>query len=136
MSTSILVSGATGTIGSFVLEQLRARGADFVALTRDSEKAAALNRKGIRTAVGDFADPASMISALEGIDKFFMLSVTSPDIPVLQGKAAEIARKAGVRHIVKISARGASHDSPIGIHRYHAEAEDLVRSSGIPLDSG
>ncbi len=133
MSASILVSGATGTIGSLLIEQLQAKDADFIALARSEEKARALNEKGIRTVIGDFADPASMRSALQGVEKFFMLSVTSPEIPKLQGAATDAAVSAGVRHIVKISARGASHDSSIGIQRFHAGAEDHVRNSGIPF---
>ena len=133
MNTSILVTGATGTIGSFILEQLQARGADFIALARTKEKANDLESRGIRSVVGDFANRSSMVSALKGIDRLFLLSVTSPEIPKLQGNVTDAAREAGIGHIVKVSARGASLNSPVGIRRFHAESEEYIRKSGIPF---
>ena len=46
MGLKILVTGATGTIGSFVCEQLQDVNADFIALVRSEEKAKPLNEKG------------------------------------------------------------------------------------------
>jgi uncharacterized protein YbjT (DUF2867 family) len=133
MNPKILVTGATGTIGSFVIDQLRTRGADFVALVRNREKAKLLNGRGIQTAIGEFDNIGSLEVAMKGIDKLFLLSVTSPEIPRLQGNVTDVARKAGVGHIVKISARGAAMDSTIGIARYHAQAEAYIRQSGVPF---
>jgi len=133
MSQKILVTGATGTIGSFVIEQLRSKGADFVALVRNENKAEALESKGVKTVIADFGDRQSMVDAMNGIDKLFLLSVTSPEIPKLQANATDAAKGNGVRHIVKISARGAAPDSDIGITRFHARAEAYIRDSGIPF---
>lgn len=131
MNPKILVTGATGTIGSFVVDQLKEKEIDFKALVRSEEKGRKLAEKGINTVVGDFADPASLEKALEGIEKVFLLSVTSPEAPKLQGSLVDAAKKAGVSHIVKISSMGASKDSPIGIARFHAEIEDHIKRSGI-----
>ena len=60
----ILVTGATGTIGSFVCERLKAINADFTALVRSEEKAAPLNEKGVKTVIGDLSDIASLENAL------------------------------------------------------------------------
>lgn len=133
MNPRILVTGATGTIGSYVIDQLLEKGADFTALARNETKARTLNEKGIKTVIGDFQDPLSIEKALQGMDKVFLLSVTSPDIPGLQANVTDAAKKAGIRHIVKISAHGASPDSGIGIARFHAQAEDYIRKSGIPF---
>lgn len=133
MNSKILVTGATGTIGSFVVEQLQERGASFVALARNEEKAEALRGKGISAVIGDFADVASLHHALEGVDKVFLLSVTSPEIPRLQGNVVDAAKEKGIRHIVKISAQGANLNSNIGIARFHAEAEAYIRKSGVPF---
>ncbi len=131
MKSNILVTGATGTIGSFVCEQLKNINADFTALVRSEEKAAPLNQKGIKTVIGDFSDTASLENALSGMDKIFLLSVTSPESPKLQGNLVRIAKDKGVKHIVKVSALGTSLDSKFGIGRYHAMTEKDIRDSGI-----
>jgi len=131
MGKKILVTGATGTIGSFVCEQLKEVNADFTALVRSEGKAKPLNEKGIKTVVGDFSDIASLEKALTGIDKVFLLSVTSPESPKLQGNLVRIAKEKGVKHIVKLSVRGADLESDIGILRYHAMTEKDIRDSGI-----
>ncbi len=132
MSSKILVTGATGTIGSFVCEQLKAVNADFTALVRSEEKAKTLNEKGIKTVIGDFSDIASLKKAIEGIDKVFLLSVTSPESPKLQGNLVRVAKEKGVKQIVKVSALGTSLDSKFGIGRYHAMTEKDIRESGVP----
>jgi len=133
MNSRILVTGASGTIGSFVVDLLQEKGADFVALARSSEKAKSFNQKGIQTVIGDFADIESLNIAMEGIDKVFLLSVTSPEIPRLQGNVVDMARDKDIRHIVKVSALGASLDSKIGIARFHAQTEKHIRESGVPF---
>jgi len=133
MSSKILVTGATGTIGSFVCEQLKEVNADFIALVRSEEKAKPLNKKGINTVIGDFSDVASLENALTGIDRVFLLSVTSPESPKLQGNLIKIAKEKGIKHIIKVSALGTSLDSKFGIGRYHAMTEKDIRESGIPF---
>ena len=91
MSSKILVTGATGTIGSFVCERLKAINADFTALVRSGEKAKPLNEKGIKTVIGDLSDISSLEKALKGINKVFLLSVTSPESPKLQGNLVKVA---------------------------------------------
>lgn len=127
----IIVTGATGTIGSFVCEQLKAINADFTALVRSEEKAVPLNEKAVKTVLGDLSDIASLENALSGMDKVFLLSVTSPESPKLQGNLVRIAKEKGVKHIVKVSALGTSLDSKFGIGRYHAMTEKDIRESGI-----
>jgi len=127
----ILVTGATGTIGSFVCQQLKEINADFTAMVRSEEKAIPFNEKGVNTVIGDLSDTVSLENALSGIDKVFLLSVTSPESPKLQGNLVRIAKEKGVKHIVKVSSLGTSLDSKFGIGRYHAMTEKDIRESGI-----
>ena len=127
----ILVTGATGTIGSFVVKGLKHIKADFVAMVRSEEKAKALNEKGIETVIGDLEDIKSLKEALTGIDKVFLLSVTSPDSPKQQGNLVKVAKEKGVKHIVKISARGTALDADFNIGRWHAVTESEIKESGI-----
>jgi len=133
MQPKILVIGATGTIGSRLCERLLVEKADFMAMVRNPLKAKAMNEKGMNTVVGDLDDMELLMDAMEGIDKIFLLSVTSPDIPRLQGNAVRAAKTKGVRHIVKVSVRGAATDAHFNIARFHGDAEQIIRDSGIPF---
>jgi uncharacterized protein YbjT (DUF2867 family) len=133
MAAKILVIGATGTIGTMVCELLKAENADFKALVRNEEKAKIFVSKGIKTVKGDLADLDSLRNAMQDVRKIFMLSVTSPDIPILQGNAARVAKEHGINHIVKISVRGAAVDAEFNIGRFHGQAEKEIRDLGIPF---
>ena len=132
MNPKILVIGATGTIGTTVCELLKEEKADFNALVRNAEKAQRLVSRGINTVTGDLSDLNSLRKAMEGVDKLFLLSVTSPDLPKLQVNAARIAKEKGIKHIVKISVRGAAVDADFNIGRFHGNAEKEIRELGIP----
>jgi uncharacterized protein YbjT (DUF2867 family) len=129
----ILVIGGTGTIGNSVCELLQSEEADFTALVRNEEKAINFHAKGIKTVIGDLSDLDSLKKAMVGIEKLFLLSVTSPEIPLLHGNAAKVAKESGLRHIVKISVRGASVDANFNIGRFHGIAEKEIREIGIPF---
>ncbi|EMR04456.1 SDR family oxidoreductase [Cesiribacter andamanensis] len=127
----ILVIGATGTIGRYLLEKLRLRGATFKALVRNVDKALALQQSGVAVAMGDLSDPESLRRAMQGVRKLFLLSSPSDRQVELQHNAIEAARAAGVAHIVKVSALGSLPDSPIQLARMHAQTEDEIRQSGM-----
>ncbi len=133
MAAKILIIGATGTIGTTVCELLKTHDADFTAMVRDQEKAGQLNSKGIKTVTGDLSDLNSLRNAMQGMDKLFLLSATSPDLPELQGNAAKVAKEKGIKHIVKISARGAAEDANFNIGRFHGKTEKEIRELGIPF---
>ncbi|MGJ1313180.1 NAD(P)H-binding protein, partial [Sphingobacterium multivorum] len=67
----ILVTGATGHLGTAVIDQLLKHTSteNFVALARSEEKAKALKDKGVQVRIGDFDDPASLEKAFAEIDK-------------------------------------------------------------------
>jgi len=132
MNPKILVIGGTGTIGSSVCDLLLAEQANFTALVRNEEKAQSFHARGLKTVFGDLSDLNSLKKAMEGIDKLFLLSVTSPEIPLLHGNAAKAAKASGLKHIVKISVRGASVDANFNIGRFHGNAEKEIREIGIP----
>ncbi|MCF8368458.1 MAG: SDR family oxidoreductase [Bacteroidales bacterium] len=131
MEPKILVTGATGTIGSFVVDLLKDKKANFVAMVRNQEKAKPFKEKGIKTVVADFSKPALLERALEGIHKIFLLSVTSPEAPALQASLVEKAFEARVQHIVKVSVRGADPNANFNIGRWHGETEEVIRKSLI-----
>ena len=98
---SILVTGATGNIGSAVIARLAEAGADVRALTRSPDKLKA--PKGVRAVAGDLTDIPSIRAAYEGVDTLFLLNAVTPD-ELTQGLAAlGLAREAGIRRIVYLS---------------------------------
>jgi uncharacterized protein YbjT (DUF2867 family) len=129
---NILVTGATGTVGSHVVRALDGRGAAVRALVRDPDKAAALLGPGIETAVGDFADRSSLERALEGIDRLFLACGNVPGQVEHECAAIDVAREAGVGLVVKLSGPGAAVDSPLIIGRWHGEIERHLLASGVP----
>jgi uncharacterized protein YbjT (DUF2867 family) len=78
--------------------------------------------------VGDLAQPASLHSALEGVDALFLVN-SGPQIPVQDELAANAAKAAGVRHLVKLSSMDVQHGLAIGA--WHELGEAAIRASGI-----
>ena len=127
----ILVTGATGKIGREVTSALAAAGSAVRVFARDARKAETLGAPGVEIAVGDLDSPDSVRAALAGVEKLFLLSPGDPRLVEQQGRAVEAAQRAGVRHIVKISALGAAVDSPVSVLRWHAQAEQQIEESGL-----
>ena len=132
MSGTILITGATGTNGKFLVERLAAQGTEFQVLTRSRQSAEEFAARGIKAFVGDFDLPETLPPALEGVDKVFLLSEADPRQVEMQGNLIAAAQAAGIRHLVKLSASCAGPDLPTPIKRWHYETEQQVINSGIP----
>ncbi|WP_437870695.1 SDR family oxidoreductase [Sorangium sp. So ce363] len=98
---SILVTGATGTVGRQVVEQLAKRGADVRALVRDPAKANF--PAGVAVAQGDLLDVDSLRSAFSGVSTLFLLNAVVPDEFTQALIALNLAREAGIERIVYLS---------------------------------
>jgi uncharacterized protein YbjT (DUF2867 family) len=98
---TILVTGATGTVGRSVVEQLVKRGADVRALVRDPAKASF--PAGVTAVKGDLLDVESMRSALSGVSTLFLLNAVVPDEFTQALIALNLAREAGIERIVYLS---------------------------------
>ena len=125
----ILVTGATGTIGREVVAQLLAAGERVRVLARDPAKAAKLGA-GVEIAQGDLAKPETLTAAFEGIEKVFLLA-TGPELANLEAHAITAAKRASVKHIVKLSAQGADIEPGIQLGRWHRESEKNLEESGL-----
>jgi (4-alkanoyl-5-oxo-2,5-dihydrofuran-3-yl)methyl phosphate reductase len=125
---TILITGATGDVGSRVVGQLMVRGLYPRILVRSAEKAQARFDKGAQICVGDLAEPATIRSAMKGVHTLFLVNV-GPEIPQRDGAAATIAREEGVRRIVKLSSLDVEHGLAIGA--WHEKGEAALRSAGV-----
>ncbi|MEV1076848.1 SDR family oxidoreductase [Streptomyces sp. NPDC050211] len=123
----ILVTGATGTIGSEVVRQLAARGAKVRALTREPAKAGVPS--GVEVVRGDYLDPGSLDAAMSGVTAAFLLGVPGPDSRHDQDLVAA-ARAAGVHRLVKLSAIGTGDPDVGPSGDWHVPGERAVRDSG------
>lgn len=130
---TILITGATGTVGTQLVAQLVAAGAanSARALVRSREKGAAMEAEGVELAVGDFAQPETLGPALDGVERVFLLSAPNPRQVEWEANLVRAAREAGTRHVVKLSAIGASASAPFSLGRWHGQIEAEVERSGL-----
>jgi len=123
-----LATGATGDVGSRVVERLLQRGDRPRIFVRDAEKARSRFDDRVDVFVGDLADAASLEAALEGVDALFLVNA-GPEIPVRDEAAAKVAKAAGVKHLVKLSSMDVQQGLAIGA--WHERGEAAIRASGI-----
>jgi uncharacterized protein YbjT (DUF2867 family) len=128
----ILVTGATGNVGSAVVAELSAKGAHVRALVRDEQRATERLGGDVELSVGDFEDPASVANALGGVEAVFLSSADQPNKVQHEIAVIDAAAAAGVRRIVKASTVGAEAGSPLPPFDWHGQIEDRLRASGIP----
>jgi uncharacterized protein YbjT (DUF2867 family) len=98
---TILVTGATGTVGHHVVGQLVKRGANVRALVRDPAKADF--PAGVAVVQGDLLDVDAMRSAFSGVSTLFLLNGVVPDEFTQALIALNLAREAGIERIVYLS---------------------------------
>lgn len=132
MTDRILITGATGTNGNFLVDKLVAEDVDFQVMTRSRQSAEQFAARGIKAFIGDFDSPETLPPALEGVDKVFLLSEADPRQVEMQGNMIAATQAAGVRHLVKLSASCAGPDLPTPIKRWHYATEQQIIDSGIP----
>ncbi|GAB2445936.1 NAD(P)H-binding protein [Streptosporangium sandarakinum] len=121
----ILITGATGTIGSEVLRRIAARGEAVRALTRDPSRAR--TPPGVEVVAGDFDDPASLERAVSGVDGVFLVAPGGPSTERYDLAVLAAARSAGVRKVVKLSSIGADATDD----HWHRTGEQAVRAGGM-----
>lgn len=129
MTSTVLVTGGTGTVGSRLLPLLAATGRPVRALVRHPDRPLP---GGVRGVVGDFADPDSLDAALAGVDAVFLACGNGPDQVSYESNLIAAAARQRVGRIVKLSARGAAPSAPAAFWAGHAEIERRLAASGVP----
>lgn len=123
----ILVTGAGGTVGSEVVKALQAAGAPFRAGYHSQSKAGAAREQGIDAVWIDYDRPETLDAALQGTEKLFLLS---PSNAPQELNAIEAAKRAGVRHVVKLSVIDADTES-YSFAKLHRAAEKAIEQSSM-----
>jgi uncharacterized protein YbjT (DUF2867 family) len=133
---SILVTGASGNIGSEIVKQLLA------VAPAVSIKAAVHSRQNVKKVKDgdrvkvipiDYNESDTLRQALKDVDKLFLLTPDVPNAVHLASNAVTEAKKAGIRHIVKQSVMGADLEADVGTMRLHRQIEEIIEQSGIPF---
>jgi uncharacterized protein YbjT (DUF2867 family) len=126
----ILVTGATGSNGKEIVKRLASRNVQVRAMVRNRDRARA-NAVPIEVVEGDFDRPATLLGALAGVKRAFLLTNSSKHAEAQQIAFINAARQSGVAHIVKLSQFGADASSPGRFLRYHAAVEAALQASGM-----
>ena len=144
MST-ILVTGATGTVGSEVVKQLVSSSSSssdnndiIIRAAFHSQNKADIfkqynNKKTVQIVNMDYNKSETIADALNHVDKLFLLNLPAPNMAVYSNLVKEIRKYGGINHIVKLSSMAAEEtgfETIIG--RIHREEEKIIEESGIP----
>lgn len=124
----ILVTGATGNVGSRLVRRLKDKGRAVRAFARD---VAGKTPQDVEAAPGDFMDRASLQRAMAGVDAVYLLSA-GDQLSAHEANAIDAAKAAGVKLVVKHSVAGAQYNAP-GFPGWHRAGEERLEASGIPF---
>jgi uncharacterized protein YbjT (DUF2867 family) len=123
----ILITGASGSVGKTVLAEVTRSGQKPRAMYRSKEEAARAHA-GTNTAIADFADKASLATALRHVESVYLVCSPIPDLVQLESNAIEACEAAGVRRIVLNSALGAG-DYPKSFPSWHRKVEEKLKAT-------
>lgn len=135
----LLLTGATGLVGSALLRRLVDDGQPVRCLVRDPRRLGPL-RVRVQIALGDLSDPRSFRNAMRGVDTVVHLATVTRDQP--RGSIEELtamatwhmvraAERTGVERFVFLSALGASKHHPARLMQAKAVAEQAVREADL-----
>jgi uncharacterized protein YbjT (DUF2867 family) len=139
----LLLTGATGRVGTALLPRLTGRGEAVRCLVRDPRRLGPA-RVRVQIALGDLADPASFRHALRGVRTVVHLAGSWRDQPAagveeLNGLATwrllRAAERAGVERFLFLSPLGATPEHALRAHRAKALAERAVTESGLATET-
>jgi len=132
MTKTILVTGATGTIGAQVVSALKGRSDVAVrAAVRNTAKAEALKGGNVTPVDFEFTQPELMQKAVRGVDALFLVTPFSPEQVDQAAQLIDFAQAAGVKQVVKLSALGVAVTPSIQLARWHRTVERYLAGSGL-----
>ena len=136
---TILVTGATGTVGNEVVKHLAAISSssdyDIRAAVHSKNKSDQLRQfenKGVEIVDLDYTKPKTVASALNNVDKIFLQTLPVPNVADISSNLMNEAKKNGVKYIVKLSAMEADSEPGSTILQLHGKEEKIIKDSGIP----
>ncbi len=129
--SKIFVAGAAGNIGTALLASLNKAGAEVVAGVHSQNKAETLGSLGVESRVYDFEDVDSMVGAMEGCQRMFLVLPLTERMTRYGRVAVDAAKQAGIEYIVRSSGYAASSDAHWRLGREHGMVDQFVEDSKI-----
>ena len=124
----ILITGASGNVGSEVLKQAAAAGLKIRATFQSPVKASKAPT-GVEAVITDYAKPETIRPALKDVEKVFLVGPPARNLPALEGNFVKEVCAAGRTHVVKLSALGGRASLfPSG----HRDSEENIEASSLP----
>ena len=127
---TIIVLGATGTVGREVVGQLTGAGVRPLALVR-SGRGPQLIDEAIGQVTADLDHPGAIDAALDGVDRLFLLTRQTSRQLAQETAVIAAAARAGIGRVVKLSVFRADETSALQIARQHRQAERILQDSGL-----
>ena len=127
---TVLVTGATGTVGSVLACLLAENGVAVRAVSRRGLSPVP-TAKGIDARAVDLRDRQAVAAALIGVQRVFLATPLEEDMAAVAARVVEQARRAGVRQVVRLSALGAG-GGDTQLAAIHTQTEESLRRSGSP----
>ncbi|WP_136656740.1 NAD(P)H-binding protein [Nitratireductor sp. XY-223] len=128
----ILVTAATGRVGSQLTRRLVDAGHDVLAVTSRPDRAGRIKEAGAAPVVADLQKPESLQQTLDGTDAVFLATPDHPKQDVMERALIAQFSAAGNPHVVKLSAQSAGLDPPVSFGAYHRRSEQALETSGLP----
>jgi uncharacterized protein YbjT (DUF2867 family) len=134
MTETILVTGATGTVGSELVDRLADRPDVTVRAGVHSLDSAGDLPAGVEPVAIELTDPETLTAAFEGVDRAYLLTPFVAEQAPLVASLAEAADAADVDHLVRQSALGAgADDPPYSLAADHRAGERHVDATGAAV---
>lgn len=127
----ILVIGGRSKIGTALIGDLLERGEQVRVLVRDGELASGLPDQ-VEAVLGDLSDEGSLVTAMTGAEKVFLLSSPHPDVIRWHRNAVDAARRTQVQLLVRSSILGADRVSAAEFISAHTASDRYLQESGLP----
>jgi len=128
MKNKILVTGATGKIGSYLVPALLSEDADVRVLVRNKDEVKDVAAKGVEAVIGDLDKQETLPAAVSGVDKIYLLTWNGPTSIKQAENLIGAAVKSGNPHIVRSSGHGSEKSRII---RDLLASEEIIKSSGL-----
>jgi uncharacterized protein YbjT (DUF2867 family) len=136
---TILVTGATGTVGSEVVQQLALSSASSIDKKIIRAGVHSLNKvdklkqyETVEIVNIDYYKSETITNALQNIDKLFWLTPLAPNTTQISTNLVKEAQKNDIKHLVKLSVMDADIEPATTITRLHRQEEKIIEESGIP----
>jgi NAD(P)H dehydrogenase (quinone) len=136
LQDKIIVSGASGQLGSLVVQGLLAKGVpakNLILVSRTPDTLEKYAKQGAIVRFGDFEKPESLPAAYAGGTRMLLISIGFSKTPRPQshGRAIDAAKAAGVQQIAYTSWIALSKGDTSGIGADHSQTEELLKKSGV-----